>query len=124
MKSAIYTSTLTLLAAVVATMWIYVQSYNQEATMLTSALKRSLAYTMVETKEEIANEQRLLEVFASHFELLASSRFRYVIDLMGYNEQPRLMRVKVNAIEKESRVPMKFTLEEVVIEEVKDEGHS
>ncbi|MGL5540501.1 MAG: hypothetical protein ACRDBX_02575 [Erysipelotrichaceae bacterium] len=123
MKSAIFSCMLVILMGLVSWIWLTIQTYDHEVQQLSSALKRSIAYTMMETHEQLFSEQELMDVFESHFRLLASPRYHYELDMMGYLQTPRLLRIRAKAMEKNSRNPLHFTLDEVVIEEVYNENH-
>lgn len=120
MKGIVMSSALiTLLMGVIVSIILYI-SFESDRFQVHQAVKNALRSTMIYCLKEVCNQEESIDKFASDLNWITDRYSPISIDLLGYNQDPLLIRVKVKT--KGGLIDMfDLIFEETMIEEGSDE---
>jgi hypothetical protein len=118
MKGIVMASGLISLSMGVSFGLMFYISHEQLRQATQFSLKQALSETMIEldTLDPMNREGRALSLFIDNFILRKLSSVQYTVDLMGFNEDPLAMRVRIQALDQGSVFDVNVMAEETMIE--------
>lgn len=114
MKGVIFsTSFFIMIFAVFLSLGFYIH-YDHNRAIINTNFKKSLFTTAYQINNDNNKEEVLLDLIIENLYPSLPTGFDYTFELLGYNEEPFLMRIKL--IAKNKNMFYTLTLEETIIE--------
>lgn len=122
MKGVVFSATFFILIFVVfinLSNYIY---FDHNRSLMNNAFKKAMKITAQEVSTSNEEMHSVLEILKSEISYNLPSDFKYTFDLLGYNKEPLLIRVRLEAISNKSKYT--YVMEETIIEKEGDDSAS
>lgn len=118
MKGIIISASLwiVLMVMIVAMMWVF--NFEHTRNQVVKAHKQSLRSTMIMCSEIQCNSEMAMDLFTQYFEPSISQYKSATWSLMGFHNEPLLIRVSVNVLNNNSTYPINIISDETIIQEI------
>ncbi len=118
MKGTILTLCIICFGCAIFCAGLFIHSDALQLDRINQAVKRSINTSMnvlIQKEIDQRTKEKAMEEFIDSFEVLAPKNIHYAIEMLGFNNHPLLIRIRVNTSEGLKKV---YSFEETMIEEV------
>lgn len=121
MKGVIFSTSFFILSLTTFLSLGWYVNYDNNRSLITNNFKKSLVQTgYILNDQEFISEELAMDILLEEVEPSLLKNFDYQFELLGFNEKPILMRVKIKCNSKNNLY--NFTLEETLIEKESLDG--